>query len=84
VLPAARRRLRATLAVEGRRLAIKVSESWHSCPIPEIARLGRTLRQWRQQVLAYFSTKGVSNGGTEAVNLLIEKTPERAHQDIDL
>jgi transposase len=70
---------RAKLAVEGRRLATKVIESWHSCPIPEIARLGRTLRQWRQQVLAYFSTKGVSNGGTEAVNLLIEKTRRLAH-----
>jgi len=42
--------------------------------IPELARLGRTLRQWRTQVLAYFTTGGVSNGGTEAVNLVIEKT----------
>jgi len=41
---------------------------------PEVARLGRTLRAWRQQLLAYFATKGVSNGGTEAINLLIEKS----------
>ncbi len=46
---------------------------------PEVARLGRTLRAWRQQILAYFATKGVSNGGTEAINLLIEKTRRIAH-----
>ena len=53
--------------------------SFPTCPIPEVARLGRTLRAWKQQVLAYFATKGVSNGGTEAVNLLIEKTRRIAH-----
>ena len=42
-------------------------------------RLGRTLRAWRQQVLAYFDTDGVSNGGTEAINLIIEKTRRLAH-----
>jgi hypothetical protein len=42
-------------------------------PIPEVARLGRTLCAWWQQVLAYFDTDGVSNGGTEAINLIIEK-----------
>jgi transposase len=65
---------RAKLPVEGRRIAMKIIDTWRTCPVPEIARLGRTLRQWRQQVLAYFSTNGVSNGGTEAINLLIEKT----------
>ena len=50
-----------------------------TCPIPEIARLGRTLRAWREQVLAYFVTGGVSNGGTEAINLIIEKTRRLAH-----
>ena len=47
--------------------------------VPEIARLGRTLRNWRQQFLAYFDTGGVSNGGTEAINLIIEKTRRLAH-----
>jgi transposase len=70
---------RTKLPVEGRRIAVKIIDTWRTCPIPEIARLGRTLRQWRQQVLAYFSTKGVSNGGTEAINLLIEKTRRIAH-----
>jgi transposase len=57
---------------EGRRIAEHVLASFPSCPIPEIARLGRTLRQWREPFLAYFTTEGASNGGTEAVNGLIE------------
>jgi transposase len=56
-----------------------VLDSSPSCPIPEVARLGRTLRAWRARVLAYFATSGVSNGGTEAINLLIEKTRRLAH-----
>ena len=63
----------------GREIAEQVIASFPSCPIPEVARLGRTLRQWKQQVLAYFDTNGVSNGGTEAINLLIEKTRRLAH-----
>ncbi len=46
--------------------------SFPSCPIPEIARLGRTLRQWKDAFLAYFDTGGANNGGTEAINGLIE------------
>lgn len=37
---------------EGRRIAEKVIDSFHTCPIPEIARLGRTLRRWRSAFLA--------------------------------
>ena len=57
---------------EGRRIAEHVLASFPSCPIREIARLGRTLKQWREPFLAYFATAGASNGGTEAVNGLIE------------
>jgi transposase len=64
---------------KGREIAIKVLDSFHTCPIPEVARLGRTLRAWRDQVLAYFDTSGVSNGGTEAINLIIEKVRRLAH-----
>jgi transposase len=64
---------------KGREIAIKVLDSFHTCPIPEVARLGRTLRAWRAQVLAYFETSGVSNGGTEAINLIIEKVRRLAH-----
>ena len=69
----------ATNAATGRQVAEQVLASFPSCPIPEVARLGRTLRAWRTQLLAYFTTAGVSNGGTEAVNLLIEKTRRLAH-----
>ena len=55
----------------GRHLAERRVDSLHTCPIAEVARLGRTLRQWRSQILAYFSTGRVNNGGTEAINLLI-------------
>jgi transposase len=58
----------------GRQIAQKVPDSFPSCPIPEVARLGRTLRAWRAQVLAYFDTSGISNGGTEAINLIIERS----------
>lgn len=34
--------------------------------------LGRTLRQWKTAFLAYFDTGRASNGGTEAINGLIE------------
>ena len=54
-------------AAEGRRIAEKLIASFPTCPIPEVARLDRTLKAWRQQVLAYFDTAGASNGGTEAV-----------------
>ncbi len=66
-------------AAAGRPIAEKVIASFPSCPIPEVARLGRTLKAWRQQVLAYFDTHGVSNGGTEAINLIIEKVRRLAH-----
>lgn len=50
----------------------KVVDAFASCPIPEVARLGRTLKQWKDAFLAYFDTDGASNGGCEAVNGLIE------------
>ena len=56
----------------GRKIAEKTLDSFPSCPIPEIARLGRTLKRWRNAFLAYFDTAGATNGGTEAINGLIE------------
>ena len=61
------------------KIAIKVLDSFHTCPIPEVARPGRTLRAWKAQILAYFDTHGVSNGGTEVINLIIEKVGRLAH-----
>ena len=48
-------------------LAEKILATFPSCPIPEIARLGRTLNQWRDAFLGYFTTGGANNGGTEAI-----------------
>jgi len=57
---------------EGRRIAEEVLASFPTCPIPEIRRLGKTLKQWRDAFLAYFETRRANNGGTEAINGLIE------------
>jgi transposase len=45
----------------------------------DVAQLGRTLRPWRAQILAYFTTGGVNNGVVEAINGVIEKTGRLAH-----
>jgi len=41
--------------------------------IPELRPLARTIDSWRIELLAYFDIGGVSNGPTEAINLLIKK-----------
>ena len=66
-------------AAAGKTIAQDIIATLDICPIPEVARLGRTLRAWRTRVLAYFDTGGVSNDGTEAINLIIEKTRRLAH-----
>ena len=44
------------------------------CPIPELARLGRTLHAWRAELCAHFDHPQVSNGPTENLNLKIKNT----------
>lgn len=61
-----------TTLTAGRALAQTVIDSLPGCPVPEIARLGRTLKQWASEFLGYFDTNRASNGGTEAINGLIE------------
>ena len=56
----------------GRAVAEKVLTSFVTCPIPEVKRLGKTLTTWRREFLGYFDTDGANNGGTEAMNGLIE------------
>ena len=63
---------RAGTLTQGRKIAEQVLSSFPTCPIPEIKRLGKTLKQWREAFLAYFETRRASNGGTEAINGLIE------------
>jgi transposase len=47
--------------------------------IPELGRLARTITTWRAEFLAHFTTGRISNGPTEAVNLLIKKILRVAH-----
>jgi hypothetical protein len=56
----------------GKEIAEKIVALFASCPIGEIARLGRTLRQWKNTYLGYFTTERSNNGGTEATNGVIE------------
>lgn len=63
---------RAKSPAEGRRIADDLIRSLPMFPIPESKRLGKTLKQWRDAFLAYFDTGRANNGGTEAINELIE------------
>ena len=56
-----------------------------SCPIPELARLGRTLHAWRDELVAHFDHPDVSNGPTENLNLKIKNTKRiaRGYRNFD-
>ena len=62
----------ADTPADGKAIAEHIVATFASCPITEIARLGRTLRQWKDTYLGYFTTGEANNGGTEAVNGIIE------------
>jgi transposase len=47
--------------------------------VPELQRLARTIDSWRSELLAYFDTDRISNGPTEAINLLIKKVKRVGH-----
>lgn len=57
---------------EGKRIAQRLVASLPDCPIPQIRRLRKTLKQWKDAFLAYFTTGRANNGGAEAINGLIE------------
>lgn len=46
--------------------------------VPEIQALSRTLKSWRNEILAHHST-GASNGPTEGLNLLVKKVKRCGH-----
>ncbi|MFZ3555067.1 transposase [Streptomyces sp. BH055] len=56
-------------------MAEKVLATFPTCPIKEIKRLGKTLRQRREAFLAYFDTGRANNGGTEAQNVATPGKP---------
>lgn len=61
--------------VRGKELVNKIIASFPTCPIPEVSRVGRTLKQWKTAaIFAYFETNGASNGPAEAINGVIETT----------
>jgi len=47
--------------------------------VPELRRLATTIDSWTAEFLAYFTTGGISNGPTEAMNLLIKKIKRVGH-----
>jgi transposase len=47
--------------------------------VAELSRLARTVRAWEAEILAFHSTRGCSNGPTEAMNLLIKKVKRVGH-----
>ena len=46
--------------------------------VAEIVSLGRTLRSWRNEILAHHTT-GASNGPTEGLNLCVKKVKRCGH-----
>ncbi|HEX2297203.1 MAG TPA: transposase [Pseudonocardiaceae bacterium] len=59
---------------QARTRATELITSLRTCPIPEIAKLGRTLHTWRGELLAHFDHPEVSNGPTENLNLKVKNT----------
>lgn len=66
-------------AATGRQHAQQLIDTLVDCPVPEVAKVGRTLRSWRREYLAYFDTGRTSNGPTEAINLIVEKIRRTGH-----
>jgi transposase len=62
----------AQILRDGKKIGEHVLAALPTCPIPEIKRFGKTLKQWRAPFLACFETGRANNGGTEAMNGLIE------------
>jgi transposase len=78
----AKESLRAMYAASSRREAARRLERFlaecRESPAPELHRLAGTVARWRRQVLAHHTT-GMSNGPTEAVNLVVKKVIRVAH-----
>ncbi|MBW3615136.1 MAG: transposase, partial [Actinobacteria bacterium] len=74
--------LRAVYAADdvlaARRALVAFYEWCAEVQVPEVTRLAKTVSAWEHEVLAYHTT-GLSNGPTEAVNLLIEKVRRIGH-----
>jgi hypothetical protein len=54
---------------QARAPAAELIAALRECPIDELARLGRTLHAWRDELLTHFAQPEVSNGPTESLSL---------------
>jgi transposase len=70
---------------QARARAEQLITALRDCPIPELARLGRTLHVWRVELCAHFDNPAVSNGPTENLNLKIKNTKRiaRGYRNFD-
>ena len=66
------------LAHDRRRLVVFFQHA-ADADIGELTRLARTIDAWRDEILAFHTTGGASNGPTEAINLIIEKIRRIGH-----
>lgn len=67
----------ADLAHARRRLTV-FYQCCAEADVPELTRLARTIAAWQDEILAYHHT-GLSNGPTEAMNLLVKKIKRVGH-----
>ena len=67
----------SSVRVAGRRVD-RFDRHCRSSEVPELVRLANTVRRWRVPILAWHAT-GLTNGPTEAVNLLIKKIKRVGH-----
>ena len=61
-----------------RRLLVVFYQHCAAAEVPELTRLARTISAWQDEVLAFHTTH-LSNGPTEAMNLLIKKIKRVGH-----
>lgn len=73
------REVYATTSPQAARARLRTFDAHcHDSSVPELARLARTIRSWRAEILAWHDT-GLTNGPTEATNLLIKKIKRVGH-----
>ena len=63
---------------EGRRRLRRFYDHCRQSDVAELEGLARTIRRWEHKILAWHQT-GLTNGPTEAVNLLVKKIKRVGH-----
>lgn len=63
----------------GKPVAADVSVTLHTWPIPEVARPGWTLRSWGPRSWPTSTPTALTNRGTGAITLIVEKPRRLAH-----